>query len=182
MVVDGSKKGQAAGALSAVLCSGGLDSAVLVADERTRGEVQPVFVNAGFAWERREHAILDRFLSAPLFDIGVRPLVTLSCPVTDVYASSHWALTGHPPGYNTPGGDVYLVGRNVLLLSKVAVFCAVENIGRIVIGPLSGNPFSRRDARILRPPRAGRLDRARSPDRDRGAVRGDAKGTGDHAR
>ena len=141
MVVDGSKKGQAAGALSAVLCSGGLDSAVLVADERTRGEVQPVFVNAGFAWERREHAILDRFLSAPLFDIGVRPLVTLSCPVTDVYAPSHWALTGHPPGYNTPDGDVYLVGRNVLLLSKVAVFCAVENIGRIVIGPLSGNPF-----------------------------------------
>ena len=141
MVVDGSKEGQAAGAPSAVLCSGGLDSAVLVADERTRGEVQPVFVSAGLAWEPRERAILERFLAASLFDTRVRPLVTLSCPVTDVYPPSHWALTGHPPGYDTPDRDVYLVGRNVLLLSKVAVFCAMENVGRVVMGPLAGNPF-----------------------------------------
>jgi 7-cyano-7-deazaguanine synthase len=141
MVVDGSKEGQADGAPSAVLCSGGLDSAVLVADERTRGEVQPVFVKAGLSWEPRERAVLERLLAAPIFDTGVRPLVTLSCPVTDVYAPAHWALTGHPPSYNTPDRDVYLVGRNVLLLSKVAVFCATKDIGRVVMGPLAGNPF-----------------------------------------
>jgi 7-cyano-7-deazaguanine synthase len=36
---------------------------------------------------------------------------------------------------------VYLEGRNVVLLSKAAVFCARRGIGRLAIGPLAGNPF-----------------------------------------
>jgi 7-cyano-7-deazaguanine synthase len=36
---------------------------------------------------------------------------------------------------------VYLAGRNVILLSKAAVFCARERIARLVLGPLAGNPF-----------------------------------------
>jgi 7-cyano-7-deazaguanine synthase len=36
---------------------------------------------------------------------------------------------------------VYLDGRNVILLSKASVFMARARIPRILIGPLSGNPF-----------------------------------------
>ena len=122
MVVERSADGQ--GQVTAVLCSGGLDSAVLVAHLASTGIAQPVYVRAGFAWERSEHAIVTQLLRAPAFGT-TRPIATLECPVTDVYASSHWALRGEPPAYNTPDSDVYLVGRNALLLSKVAVYCAL---------------------------------------------------------
>ena len=36
---------------TAVLLSGGLDSAVLLAEEASRGTVQPIYVAAGLAWE-----------------------------------------------------------------------------------------------------------------------------------
>ncbi len=35
----------------AVLCSGGLDSVVLVAHEARTGDVQPIYVAVGLAWE-----------------------------------------------------------------------------------------------------------------------------------
>ncbi len=139
MVVDALKQGQES--ITAVLCSAGLDSAVLVAHEARLGVVQPVFVTAGLAWEAAERKILTRLLAALNFPKGVRPLVLLNSPVGDVYPASHWALRGIPPTYNTPDRDVYLIGRNVLLLSKVAVFCAINGIQRIAIGPLTGNPF-----------------------------------------
>lgn len=139
MVVDGSKKGQAS--TTAVLCSGGLDSAVLLAHETRRGEVQPVFIASGLAWEAVERDVLGRLLGTSTFSTGVRPLVELSSPVRDVYPATHWALEGTPPAYDTPDRDVYLVGRNILLLSKVATFCAIHGIGRVALGPLAGNPF-----------------------------------------
>ena len=43
--------------------------------------------------------------------------------------------------YNTPDEDVYLVGRNVMSLSKAGVYCALEGISRIAFGSLAGNPF-----------------------------------------
>ena len=138
MVVEPSRDGQEC--VRAVLCSGGLDSAVLVAHEARSDIVQPVYVSAGLAWERAEQAAVARLLRAPLF-AGVRPLVVLVCPVTDVYASSHWAISGAPPPYDTPDSDVYLVGRNVLLLPKVALYCALHEIRHIAVGPLAGNPF-----------------------------------------
>jgi 7-cyano-7-deazaguanine synthase len=61
--------------------------------------------------------------------------------VRDVYAPTHWSLTGTPPAWHTPDEDVYLVGRNIVLLGKAAVFCAVRKISRIALGPLAGNPF-----------------------------------------
>jgi 7-cyano-7-deazaguanine synthase len=36
---------------------------------------------------------------------------------------------------------VYLEGRNVVLTSKAAVWCARRGITRLALGPLSGNPF-----------------------------------------
>jgi 7-cyano-7-deazaguanine synthase len=125
----------------AVLCSGGLDSVVLVAHEARAADVQPVYVSVGLAWERAERALLDRLSGTSLFGGRVRPLAALAMPMTDVYPASHWAIRGTPPAYDTPDEDVYLAGRNVVLLSKAAVFCAGAGIHRIAIGPLAGNPF-----------------------------------------
>src|SRR5437870_302206 len=124
---------------TAVLLSGGLDSAVLLADEASRGEVQPIYVSVGLAWEPAERAMVARFLErAP---IGVRPLVSLGVDMRDVYAATHWAIEGRPPGYHTPDEDVYLPGRNVILLGKAGVYCAAAGVDRIVVGTLGHNPF-----------------------------------------
>ncbi len=125
----------------AVLLSGGLDSAVLLADEATRSEVQPIYVSAGLAWEAAERAIVDRLLASAALRARVAPLVTLSVDMQDVYAKTHWAITGRPPAYDTPDEDVYLHGRNIVLLGKAGVFCAAAHIERLVMGTLAHNPF-----------------------------------------
>jgi 7-cyano-7-deazaguanine synthase len=126
---------------TAVLLSGGLDSAVLVADEATRGDVQPIYVSVGLAWEAQERGVVTRFLAALPGGARVRPLVSLSVDMRDVYAASHWAVAGQPPGYHTPDEDVYLPGRNITLLAKAGVYCASAHIGRLVLGTLGHNPF-----------------------------------------
>jgi 7-cyano-7-deazaguanine synthase len=126
---------------TAVLLSGGLDSAVLAAEEAVSGEIDPVYVAVGLAWEAAEHAAVSSFLaSAPLHG-HARPLVSLSVNMRDVYAATHWAVEGRPPAYHTPDEDVYLPGRNVILLGKAAVYCAAAGIDRLVIGTLAHNPF-----------------------------------------
>jgi 7-cyano-7-deazaguanine synthase len=128
---------------TAVLLSGGLDSAVLVADEaaaRGAANVQPVYVSVGLAWEAAERAMVTRLLQTTPF-AGVRPLASLSVDMRDVYAASHWAVRGMPPAYHTPDEDVYLPGRNIVLLGKAGVFCAVASLDRIVLGTLAHNPF-----------------------------------------
>jgi len=124
-----------------VLLSGGLDSAVLVADEATRDEVQPMYVSVGLSWEAEERAIVAQFLAALPRGARVRPLVSLTVDMRDVYDASHWAITGRPPEYHTPDEDVYLPGRNVILLGKAGVYCASAHIGRLVLGTLGHNPF-----------------------------------------
>jgi 7-cyano-7-deazaguanine synthase len=124
---------------TAVLLSGGLDSAVLLAEEAARGEVQPVYVSVGLAWEEAERSAVARFLASAM--PCVDPLVSLSVDMRDVYAQDHWALQGRPPAYHTPDEDVFLAGRNIVLLGKAGVFCAAAGIPRIVIGTLDHNPF-----------------------------------------
>jgi 7-cyano-7-deazaguanine synthase len=126
---------------TAVLLSAGLDSAVLAASEARRGRVQPIYVSAGLAWEASELAALARLLREPPFAGALAPLARLSFTVEDLYPSSHWALRGEPPAFDTPDEDVYLAGRNVALLSKAAIYCARHGIGRVALGPLAGNPF-----------------------------------------
>ena len=139
MVVDVSNEGQER--VTAVLCSGGVDSAVLVAYEASTATVQPVYIRFGLAWEPLERVVLTRLLAAPAFADRVRPLAVLDSPVSDTYPQTHWALHGTAPAYNTPDTDVCLVGRNVLLLSKLGVYCTLNHIRRISVGPLAGNPF-----------------------------------------
>lgn len=126
---------------TAVLLSGGLDSAVLLADEATRDDAQPIYVSVGLAWERAELAMVSAFLERTPFARTVRPLVSLSVDMTDVFAASHWAVQGRPPAYDTPDEDVYLPGRNIILLGKAGVYCAAAHLSRLVLGTLAHNPF-----------------------------------------
>ena len=128
----------------AVLFSSGLDSGVLLAHAASRStgaRIQPIYVRAGLAWEQEEVAMARRFLSAQSFSSRVAPLVTLTVDMRDVYPPTHWAIRGGPPADDTPDEDVYLEGRNVVLLSKASVFMARARLPRVFIGPLSGNPF-----------------------------------------
>jgi 7-cyano-7-deazaguanine synthase len=136
MVVESSRHGQG----TAVLCSAGLDSAVLLADEARRGPVVPVYVSVGLAWEAAERRMLGRLLASPVF-AGVAPAAVLAFDMRDVYPATHWAVRGTPPAYDTPDEDVYLAGRNLVLLSKAGVLCAQRRLGRVALGPLAGNPF-----------------------------------------
>jgi len=124
-----------------VLCSGGLDSVVLTADLASHGEVHPIYVASGLSWEDEERAMLREALARLPVSIPLAPLHVLDASVRDVYSPSHWAIVGTPPAYDTPDEDVYLVGRNIVLLGKASVYCALKGIGRIAMGPLAGNPF-----------------------------------------
>jgi 7-cyano-7-deazaguanine synthase len=125
----------------AVLCSAGLDSAVLVAHVAQTAPVLPVYVRAGLAWEDAERMALAAVLAAPVFRTNVEPPIVLELDMRDVYPRTHWAITGAAPAYDTPDEDVYIVGRNVVLLTKASIACAYRHISRIAIGPLAGNPF-----------------------------------------
>ena len=125
-----------------MLFSGGLDSAVLLALELTHGgRAQPIHVRAGLAWEEAEARAIGRTLASPAFARRVAPAMTLTVDMRDVYPPTHWAVTGQPPAYDTPDEDVYLEGRNIVLISKAAVLCARLGLERLVLGPLKGNPF-----------------------------------------
>jgi 7-cyano-7-deazaguanine synthase len=126
--------------VTAVLFSSGLDSAVLLADEARQGRVHPLYVSVGLAWEAAEVATAAQLLQTPLFR-DVAPLQRLEFTVRDLYPSTHWALRGEPPAYDTPDEDVYLTGRNLVLLTKAGTWCALHRVPRVVLGPLAGNPF-----------------------------------------
>ncbi len=85
--------------------------------------------------------MLERALQAFPDAARLAPLHVLDASVRDVYAPTHWSITGTPPAWDTPDEDVYLVGRNIVLLGKAAVYCALTKISRIALGPLAGNPF-----------------------------------------
>jgi 7-cyano-7-deazaguanine synthase len=125
---------------TAVLLSAGLDSAVLAAAEARHAEVQPVYVSAGLAWEAEEIAAVGRLLATARYR-SLSPLTVLTFTVRDLYPATHWALRGEPPAFDTPDEDVYLAGRNIILLSKAGIYCAQQKIPRLAIGPLAGNPF-----------------------------------------
>ena len=124
-----------------VLLSGGLDSAVLAAHEAQTATVLPVYVSVGLAWEAAELAMVDRLLASPVFADRVDPLARVEFTMRDVYPPTHWAIRGVPPAYDTPDEDVYLTGRNLVLLTKAGVVAAKSGANRIALGPLAGNPF-----------------------------------------
>ena len=124
----------------AVLLSGGLDSAVLAAVEARKRRAQPIYVSSGLAWEEEEREGLTRLLAHPTY-ATMAPLAHLTLSVADIYPASHWALSGRAPAFDSPDEDVYLTGRNIVLLTKAAIHCAQHGIPRLAIGPLAHNPF-----------------------------------------
>jgi 7-cyano-7-deazaguanine synthase len=125
----------------AVLASGGLDSAVLVAEFLRQGRVtHPVYVRFGLAWEPVEEAHLRRFLDT-LTKPAARPLVVLNSPIADVYGS-HWSVSRQEvPDERSADDAVYLPGRNLLLLAMPSVWCALHDVHTVALGTLKGNPF-----------------------------------------
>ncbi|MGC4083610.1 MAG: 7-cyano-7-deazaguanine synthase [Vicinamibacterales bacterium] len=124
-----------------VLLSGGLDSAVLLAEEAADDDVQPIYISVGFPWEPAERDALRHFLTDGFHSARMRPLATLSVDMTDVHPAAHWTRRGDAPAYHTPDEDVYIPGRNIVLLAKAGIFCAMAGLDRLVIGSLDHNPF-----------------------------------------
>ncbi len=123
------------------LVSGGLDSGVLLGRLLQDGStVQPIYVRTGMAWENVERRWLDHFIEA-LGSSGVLPLRDIELPAADIYGR-HWSVNGgSAPDYEAPDEMMYLPGRNLLLTTKAAVYCSLNDIHRIAIGVLAGNPF-----------------------------------------
>lgn len=126
----------------AVLVSGGLDSAVLVASLARAGRsVVPIFVSQGLRWEPVERYWLRRWVTR--CPGRVAPVVTLAVPVGDLYDARHWSVAGaRVPRASDPDEAVYLPGRNLLLAAKAAVYCALHRIPQLALGTLKGNPFA----------------------------------------
>jgi 7-cyano-7-deazaguanine synthase len=143
----------------AVLVSGGMDSCILLADlSQSYDKVHPLYIKKGLLWEGVELYWLRRFLTAlrsrtarSLRSVSkrastrgpypVQKIRILKLPIQDLY-SGHWSITGQDvPDYETGDPSVYLPGRNLLLLAKAVLFCEMNQINRLALGPLKGNPF-----------------------------------------
>jgi 7-cyano-7-deazaguanine synthase len=127
--------------LVAILASGGLDSSVMLGWlARTGRRVFPIYIRAGLTWEKAELRTLKRFVRALGMD-NVEPVTALRLPMGDL-SGDHWSMTGrNVPGYRAALSSNYILGRNLTLLSKAAVFCARHAIGEIAMAPLESNPF-----------------------------------------
>jgi 7-cyano-7-deazaguanine synthase len=125
----------------AVLASGGLDSAILLAQAlQHHAAVQPLYIRSGLFWEAAELAHLRQFLER-IACPALRPLVVLDLPVRDLYGE-HWSITGREvPDALSPDQAVFLPGRNVLLLAKALLWCQLHSVSAAALATLHGNPF-----------------------------------------
>jgi 7-cyano-7-deazaguanine synthase len=125
----------------AILASGGLDSSVMLGVIARKGRhVYPIYIQAGLGWEKHELPTLKRFIRTLKLP-NVEPVKVLKLPMGDL-GGDHWSVTGRGvPGYNAALSSNYILGRNLSLLAKAAIFCARERIGEITMAPLESNPF-----------------------------------------
>lgn len=125
----------------AVLVSGGIDSSLLLAEMAKQAEeVFPVYIRSGYRWEEAELHWLQKLIEAidaPMLS----PLIILDSPMKDLHAQ-HWSMTGEMvPESDSDALEVYIPGRNLILISKAAVFCDQQKVDTLVLAPLKGNPF-----------------------------------------
>ena len=127
---------------SAVLVSGGLDSAILLADmvNHKFPKVWPIFIQCGLYWEKTELNYLKKFITA-IEAPNLCELVVLDIPVSDLY-KDHWSLTGiNVPDTESPDEAVFLPGRNVLLTAKSLLWCNLNQVKSLSLAVLESNPF-----------------------------------------
>jgi 7-cyano-7-deazaguanine synthase len=110
---------------------------------KTYRHVYPVYIRQGLIWENAELHHLRRYLRALHAPRStLHALTVLDLPARDLY-QNHWSTTGRRvPGAKTRDEAVYLPGRNLMLLSKAAVYCAGRGIDTIALGSLGHNPFA----------------------------------------
>ncbi len=124
------------------LVSGGLDSAVMLNElARTCGEVFPIYVRCGLPWEAEEQECLRRFLRR-LADSRIHSPRALDYPMGDVYQDQWYATGKGIPGYSEPDESWEIPGRNLILLTKAAVWGALHGVSSLALGILASNPFS----------------------------------------
>ena len=126
---------------SAILVSGGSDSAILTTHLLKKyPSVLPIYVRSGHIWEDAELFWLKHFLRA-IRNPRIKALKVLSLETRDLY-QNHWSITGKKiPGAKSHDEKVYLPGKNLLLISKAAVFCSLTKIPYLALAPLKTNPF-----------------------------------------
>jgi 7-cyano-7-deazaguanine synthase len=124
-----------------LLLSGGIDSAVLLAQLLDRGwQVVPFYIRTGCVWQTEEVVAIRRFL-AQLARPNLQGLVEFEMPLADLYGT-HWCLSGvDVPDDRSPDEAVFLPGRNPLLLIKPALWCRTHEIAHLALATLAGNPF-----------------------------------------
>ena len=125
-----------------VLISGGLDSAVMTSQAFDRSTyVQPIYIQCGLIWELPELTAARRFWQSPN-QSRLRPIQVLTQPMDDVYGD-HWAMTGvGPPTAACDDIEVFLPGRNLLLIVKAALWCQQNRLETLAIGTLATSPFA----------------------------------------
>jgi 7-cyano-7-deazaguanine synthase len=128
---------------TALLYSGGLDSAILLADMAARGPVVPIYLDCGLAWQPAEWRAAARFARRVARGWPVADPVRLVMPACDIYGEHHWSVAGTGvPDAASPDDAVYLPGRNALLAIKPLVWCGLRGIRRLALATLAGNPFA----------------------------------------
>jgi len=135
---------------TAILLSGGLDSAILLGHLLDQGvRVQPIYIATDCIWQAAEQQAIEQFL-AVLGSDATLPLVELAVPLADLYGE-HWSMTGsNVPDESTSDEAVLLWGRNPLLLVKAMLWCSIHGISRLALATLQGNPFSDASPRFFR--------------------------------
>ncbi|MBN4074228.1 7-cyano-7-deazaguanine synthase [bacterium AH-315-D21] len=112
----------------------------MLADLAIESQIYPIYVEAGLVWEQAEKESLERFLAA-LAHPNIEPVTYLSVPVGPILGA-HWSVTGNAvPGAMAPDSEMFIPGRNILLIALAAVWCSTHDVHRIAIGSLGGNPF-----------------------------------------
>ena len=125
----------------AVLTSGGMDSCAMLADIAQREPAHPIYVKTGMIWEHAELTALKAFTEA-ISGTNLQPLTILEAPSRPLLGNKHWAMSKDSiPEYTAPDETVYIPGRNILLITLAAIWCSTNNVNRIAIGTLAGNPF-----------------------------------------
>ncbi len=169
---------------SAVLFSGGLDSAVLLARELQTGrrgasDSRPRGTRVGTGGSAGDQPPAGRrAVRRPHPD----PVSTLAVDMRDVYPPTHWAIVGQPPAYDTPDEDVYLEGRNITLLAKAAVLARADAHRPARHRAAGRKSVSRRHPEFFARDGPRALARTRARHRDRGALCRAPQGAGDRAR